>query len=95
MCAQGYILIDLSCQFSSVEALPGNGPFLSTISKLNHLGLYAFMIGMPVTGVGMGLYSGKGLPFFWTTLPGFEKPNGKLAGQVCSVYISIIRNLFV
>jgi len=30
----------------------------------------------------MGMYSGKGLPFFWTTLPGFEKPNGKLAGQV-------------
>ena len=29
----------------------------------------------------MGMYSGKGLPFFWTTLPGFE-PNGKLAGQV-------------
>jgi len=41
------------------------------------------MIGMPATGIGMGLYSGKGLPFFWTTFSGFEKPNGKLAGQVC------------
>jgi len=36
---------------------------------------------MPLTGIGMGLYSGKGLPFFWTTIPGFEKANGKLAGQ--------------
>jgi hypothetical protein len=28
------------------------------------------------------MYGGKGVPFFWTTIPGFEQKNGKLAGQV-------------
>lgn len=37
---------------------------------------------MPATGIAMGMYGGKGLPFFWTTIPGFEQKNGKLAGQV-------------
>jgi hypothetical protein len=53
---------------------------------------------MPLTGIGMGLYSGKGLPFFWTTLPGFEKANGKLAGQVCMIidsgFLSMLQPIF-
>lgn len=51
-------------------------------AQAGHLGLYGFMIVMPATGIAMGLYGGKGLPFFWTEIPGFEKKNGKLAGQV-------------
>jgi 1,2-dihydroxy-3-keto-5-methylthiopentene dioxygenase len=35
---------------------------------------------MPATGIAMGLYGGKGLPFFWTTIPGLEK-DGKFAGK--------------
>ncbi|KAJ1466991.1 hypothetical protein T484DRAFT_1860109, partial [Baffinella frigidus] len=36
---------------------------------------------MPVSGIAMGYYGGKGLPFFWTTLPGAEKANGAIAKQ--------------
>ena len=28
---------------------------------------------MPATGIAMGYYGGKGLPFFFTTLPGVVK----------------------
>jgi hypothetical protein len=53
-----------------------------------HVGLYAFMTIMPASGIAMGYYGGKGLPFFWTTLPGItktpenKKSTGKIAGQV-------------
>ena len=36
-------------------------------SKVVHYGLYAFMIIMPASGIAMGYYGGKGLPFFYTT----------------------------
>ena len=51
-------------------------------SNASHIALYGFMTIMPATGIAMGMYGGKGLPFFWTTIPGFENKNGKLAGQV-------------
>jgi len=68
-------------KYSSVGHLPGTGPVEGAASTASHLGLYGFMTIMPLTGIGMGMYGGKGLPFFWTTIPGFEKKNGKLAGQ--------------
>jgi len=37
-------------------------------ASVSHLGLYAGMVFMAATGVGMGYNSGKGLPFFTTTL---------------------------
>eukprot|EP00055_Hartaetosiga_balthica_P015468 m.91513 g.91513 ORF g.91513 m.91513 type:complete len:234 (+) comp8873_c5_seq1:109-810(+) len=46
---------------SKTPALPGPMGF---ISKLSHFGLYALMIGMPISGVVMGYFGGKGLPFF-------------------------------
>jgi cytochrome b561 len=50
-----------------VEEVQGSS-FLETIaSKVVHYGLYAFMIIMPATGIAMGYYGGKGLPFFYTT----------------------------
>lgn len=57
---------------------------MNLAAHAGHLGLYGFMIVMPATGIAMGMYGGKGLPFFWTEIPGFEgeKKNGKLAGQV-------------
>merc|ERR1712146_469067 len=33
-------------------------------SNISHFSLYAFMIVMPVSGVAMGYFGGKGLPFF-------------------------------
>lgn len=37
---------------------------------------------MPVTGVAMGYYGGKGLPFFNRTIAGASTPNGAIAKQV-------------
>merc|ERR1712154_759919 len=45
-----------------------------------HLGLYSFMIFMPASGIAMGYYGGKGLPFFWTKVEGTDTPNKKIAG---------------
>lgn len=42
--------------------------------------LYALMIFMPVSGVAMGYFGGKGIPFFGLgTIPGAETPNGTIA----------------
>mmetsp|Transcript_7906 Transcript_7906/g.9857 ORF Transcript_7906/g.9857 Transcript_7906/m.9857 type:complete len:188 (+) Transcript_7906:113-676(+) len=64
-----------------IEHLPGHGPIMNMLGQASHIALYGFMTIMPATGIAMGMYGGKGLPFFWTTIPGFENKNGKLAGQ--------------
>ncbi len=50
-----------------VEEVQGSSAIETIASKAAHYGLYAFMIIMPVSGVAMGYYGGKGLPFFYTT----------------------------
>jgi len=70
-----------------VTALPGSG-VEHGLANLGHLGLYGFMTIMPATGIAMGYYGGKGLPFFFTTLPGVvkteenKKSTGEIAKQV-------------
>lgn len=58
------------------------------LSQVSHTAMYGFLIGMPATGVAMGYYGGKGLPFFWTTLPGASNENkdGKLAGKAFKLH---------
>jgi 1,2-dihydroxy-3-keto-5-methylthiopentene dioxygenase len=46
--------------------------------QVSHNALYVFLTVMPITGVGMGMYGGKGLPFFFKTIEPFEK-NGTIA----------------
>ncbi|GAB5032615.1 cytochrome b561 [Nannochloropsis oceanica] len=60
--------------------------FEQIASKISHLGLYGFMVGMPVSGIAMGYYGGKGLPFFWTTLDGAATANGEVAKQAFSIH---------
>lgn len=69
-----------------IEELPGHGPVQSMAASISHVALYAFMTVMPATGIAMGMYGGKGLPFFWTSIPGFEQKNGKLAGQSFKIH---------
>jgi cytochrome b561 len=38
------------------------------------------MIFMPFTGIVMGYFSGKGLPFFGYLIPGKKEPVGEIAG---------------
>lgn len=65
--------------------LPGN--ILEKLGgTVSHMYLYAMMTIMPVTGIAMGYYGGKGLPFFGYTIPGASEKNGKLAGQAFKVH---------
>lgn len=61
--------------------LPGSSAAEHMAAKVSHYALYGFMTVMPVTGIAMGYYGGKGLPFFWTTIPGAEKADGATAKQ--------------
>lgn len=79
-----HLIFPFCFQQYKIEHLPGHGPVLNIAASASHLALYGFMTIMPATGIAMGMYGGKGLPFFWTTIPGFEQKNGKLAGQVSS-----------
>jgi cytochrome b561 len=54
----------------------------------SHTAMYGFLIAMPATGVAMGYFGGKGLPFFFTTLPGAsgDSKDGKLAGKAFKLH---------
>ena len=57
-------------------------------AKAGHAAMYAFAIVLPSTGVAMGYFGGKGLPFFYTTLPGAsdENKNGEIAKNAFKVH---------
>ena len=42
--------------------------------------MYGLLIFLPLTGIIMGYFSGKGLPFFGFSIPGSKTPNGDVAG---------------
>jgi len=67
---------------SKVPALPKGNPIEHLAANVSHGAFYGLLAIMPLTGVMMGYYGGKGLPFFFTTIPGASKEdkNGKLAG---------------
>eukprot|EP00540_Astrosyne_radiata_P015607 CAMPEP_0116844284 /NCGR_PEP_ID=MMETSP0418-20121206/12578_1 /TAXON_ID=1158023 /ORGANISM="Astrosyne radiata, Strain 13vi08-1A" /LENGTH=193 /DNA_ID=CAMNT_0004475171 /DNA_START=96 /DNA_END=677 /DNA_ORIENTATION=- len=50
-------------------------------AKIVHYGLYGFMIIMPATGVAMGYYGGKGLPFFFTTFPSIVNTSDEMKAR--------------
>lgn len=53
---------------------------MQSLAKVNHWGMYALVMIMCGTGVGMGIQSGAGVPFFglWT-LPGRPDVNKDMA----------------
>lgn len=72
---------------TSVKPVPFNKiPWERMLSSGVHYGLYGFMIIMPVTGVLMGYFSGFGLPFFVTTIPGAKEANKTIAGNAYKVH---------
>ena len=68
------------------------------LSKVTHFALYAFMTIMPATGIAMGYYGGRGLPFFYTTIPSAVPTNeqkaqfGSIAKQVSRLKIFFSKN---
>jgi cytochrome b561 len=47
-------------------------------AKISHMLLNFMMVAMPLTGVGMGYYSGWGVPFFKFHLPGIDKKKSQM-----------------
>lgn len=60
-------------QAYNVAELPGSAAWELMASKVTHYFLIGFMAVMPASGIAMGYYGGKGLPFFYTTIPGIVK----------------------
>ena len=62
---------------ASMPAPPAGSLVEHFAGKLSHFALYTGMIVLPVSGALMGYFGGKGLPFFFTTIPGASKENRK------------------
>lgn len=75
----GYRL--LSSRAYKVDKIAGSEAWEVTVGKITHYIMYSFMIAMPATGIAMGYYGGKGLPFFYKTIPGAKEKNGQIAKQ--------------
>ena len=57
-------------------------------ASLSHFAGYAFLFCLSGTGITMGYFGGKGLPFFATTIPGAEgeAKDGALAKQAYGIH---------
>lgn len=69
----------------NVVSLPGSG-LEHALANTVHFMLYVFMTVMPASGIAMGLYGGKGLPFFYTTFSAFEQKNGAIAKNSFNIH---------
>ena len=75
-----------------VGHIAGTGPLEQKAADASHLLLYGFMTIMPASGIAMGYFGGKGLPFFGTTISGIvhtdetKKGNQKIAGQAFKIH---------
>jgi len=69
-----------------VQPLVGSAEWEHKAGSAGHALLYAFMTVMPATGIAMGYYGGKGLPFFYTTIGGASTPNGGIAKQAFQIH---------
>ena len=80
-----------------VGHLPGTGPIEGKLADFSHMALYGFMTIMPASGIAMGYFGGKGLPFFWTTLPGAVRTDDNKAtyGKIAKNSFSIHKTLGV
>jgi 1,2-dihydroxy-3-keto-5-methylthiopentene dioxygenase len=65
---------------SKAPASMNSNPALHAAATAAHTAMYGMLVAMPITGVAMGYYGGKGLPFFWTTVPGAAEADKSIAG---------------
>ena len=80
--AAGLIAPRILVRLASKVPSPIPGSTLEMLAaRVTHAALYGFMLFMPISGIAMGYYGGKGLPFFYTTVPGAEKADGAIAKQ--------------
>ncbi|GBG31090.1 Hypothetical Protein FCC1311_073112 [Hondaea fermentalgiana] len=58
---------------------PPGGAIEHGLAKLSHFYFYAMMIALPGSGMAMGYFGGKGIPFFGSTLAVADEPNKDVA----------------
>ena len=81
-----FVVPRVAARYSSLIPAPMPGsPLIQNAARASHGLLYVFMIGMSVTGVLMGIFSGRGMPFFVTTIPGAEA-NKKISGTSYNIH---------
>ncbi|GAB5373497.1 hypothetical protein AAMO2058_001757000 [Amorphochlora amoebiformis] len=61
------------------------------LASASHGIMYFFLVAMPVTGIAMGYYGGRGLPFFGYKIPGIakekrSKDTKKIAGNAYKIH---------
>lgn len=79
----------IALRLGSAAPAPLPGSALETLAaNASHYAQYALMIVMPGTGIAMGYFGGKGLPFFGYAIPGASKENvnGAIAGNAFWVH---------
>lgn len=64
-------------------------PWQAALVKAIHVGLYAFMVAMPLLGWLILSTAGKPVPFFGLELPALMAPNKTLSGQIKDVHEAI------
>lgn len=76
-----------------IQPLVGSAAWETQAGALGHYLLYGFMTVMPASGIIMGYYGGKGLPFFNRTIPGAvasdddaKKRNGQIAKRSFQIH---------
>lgn len=67
--------------FSKVPPLPKGSAIEHLAANMSHLFLYFAIVFMPASGIAMGYYGGKGLPFFGYHISAAETPNKAIAGM--------------
>jgi cytochrome b561 len=88
LCLSNFYWTHIFLQFR-LESLRGSGSVETSLGNAAHYALYGFMGIMPISGIAMGYYGGKGLPFFSTSFAGVvhtdetKKANLAIAKQVC------------
>ena len=80
----------------NVRNLQGNADWENLAGKAGHYALYGFMTIMPASGIAMGYFGGKGLPFFGTTFAGKtaaddeeKKRNGQIAKNSFNIHKTV------
>ncbi len=81
----GAVVPRIGLRLLSKTPKPLPGSFAEhAVANASHTAFYGFMLFMPASGIAMGYYGGKGVPFFNYTIPGKPdrtKEDGAFAGQ--------------
>merc|ERR1712071_347196 len=70
----------------NIPHVEGTGHIQQKVASISHMFLYGFMVIMPASGIAMGYFGGKGLPFFNTSFSGIVHTDGAIAKQSFNIH---------